>query len=99
MNFDRYCLFKLLKMYSIWSLASLTSSSKKSGKVIINHINPGWVITNIMQEYQGLTFIVFRIARAIFARQTEVGFRTIMAGAEGGDETHGQYLHDYKPGE
>ena len=52
-----------------------------------------------MREYQGFTLIIFKIASAIFARSTEVGARTVVNGAEGGEETHGKYLDDCKVGQ
>ena len=51
-----------------------------------------------MREYKGLTWLIFTIASAIFARSTEVGSRTVVNGADGGEETHGEYLDDCKVG-
>jgi len=93
---DRYNISKLLEIYTVRELATLTSASQKPGKVIINCLNPGFVYTNVMREFSGITLLLFRGMRAILARSTEVGSRTLVNGAEGGEETHGQYLDDCK---
>ena len=51
-----------------------------------------------MREYEGLTLFIFKLASVVFARSTEVGSRTVVHGAEGGEETHGKYLDDCKVG-
>ena len=79
-------------MYAIFELAGLTASSSKEDSVIINNVNPGWVVTEVMREQTGLSMLMFRFARFFLARSTEVGSRTIMNAAEGGEETHGKYL-------
>ena len=38
--------------------------------------------------------MIFKIARSLFARTTEVGARTLVNAAEGAEETHGQYMDD-----
>ena len=62
--------------------------------MVINHVNPGWVITDIMREWTGLKRMIFMFVRSLFARTTEVGARTLVNAAEGGEETHGQYMDD-----
>lgn len=83
-------------MYSVRALASRATASNKPGNVIINCLNPGWVKTNVMREYTGVKLIAFRLASAIMARSTEAGSRTLVNGAEMGEESHGQYLDDCK---
>ena len=96
---DRYNVSKLLGMYSVRKLAELETASKKAGKVVINFLNPGWVVTNVIKEYEGLTWLVFKISCFFFARSTEVGSRTIVNAAEAGEDSHGQYLNDCRPGQ
>ncbi len=86
-------------MYEVQELAELTSKSSKEGKVVINFTNPGWVVTEVMREWTGMKLFVFKIFRALMARTTEVGARTTMNAAEGGPETHGQYMNDCQPGQ
>ena len=47
-----------------------------------------------MREWTGMKQAVFRVARTIVARKTEVGARTLIAAAEAGEESHGQYMDD-----
>lgn len=97
---DRYNVSKLLEMYGIQEIAEqVTASSSKKGKIVVNHSNPGWVVTEAMREWTGLKLFIFKIFRAIFARSTEVGSRTTINAAEGGEETHGQFLDDCTIGE
>lgn len=87
-------------MYAVQEIASrVTLSSPTKGKIIINHSNPGWVITEVMREWTGLKMFVFRIIRTFFARSTEVGSRTTVNAVEAGEETHGVYLDDCGVGE
>ena len=86
-------------MYTVRSLADLTTKSNKPGDVIINCLNPGFVITNAMREYTGIQRIIFYLFSKTVARRTEVGSRTLVNAAEGGEESHGQYLDDGKIGQ
>ena len=94
----RYNVSKLLEMYGVQELAALESASPKKGRVIINHVNPGWVVTEAMREWTGMRLLIFKFFRMIFARTTEVGSRTLVNAAEGGEDTHGQYMDDCRPG-
>lgn len=96
---DRYNLSKLLEMYAVQEIAEQITASSKKGKVVVNHSNPGWVVTEVMREWTGLKLFIFKIFRTIFARSTEVGSRTTVNAAEGGEETHGQFLDDCTIGE
>jgi retinol dehydrogenase 12 len=58
----------------------------------VSVINPGWVKTNIGNgEPEN---VAVRLGRRFIARDTEVGSRTLVHAAQGGEETHGQYLSD-----
>lgn len=95
----RYYVSKLLEMYEVQELAELTSKSSKEGQIVVNFTNPGWVKTEAMREWTGLKLAVFKFFCLIFARSTEVGARTTLNAAEGGMETHGQYMNDCQPGQ
>ena len=88
-----------MEIFAVQDLAERVTASSKPGKVVINHVNPGWVVTEIMNEWSGLKWLIFIFFRAIFARSTEVGSRTLINAAEGGEETHGQYMDDCSIGE
>ncbi len=70
------------------------SASSRKGRVIINCLNPGWCYSEVMREATGANLMMFKGVRAMLARKTEVGSRTLVAAAEGGPETHGQYMDD-----
>lgn len=88
-----------MEMYAVQEIAERMTVSSAPGKVIVNHVNPGWVVTEVMREWGGLKLIIFKMFRALFARSTEVGSRTLVNAAEGGEETHGQYMDDCGIGE
>ena len=88
-----------MEMYAVQELADEMSASSQAGKIIVNHVNPGWVVTEVMREWSGLKMVIFKIFRAILARSTEVGSRTVINAAEGGEDTHGQYMDDCHIGE
>ena len=88
-----------MEMYAVQELADEMTASAKPGKIIVNHVNPGWVVTEVMREWTGLKLFIFKIFRALLARTTEVGGRTLVNAAEGGEETHGQYIDDCRIGE
>jgi retinol dehydrogenase-12 len=50
-----------------------------------------------MREVTGLWLLFIEGLKVVLSRTTEVGGRTLVAGAEGGLETHGQYLNDCHP--
>lgn len=88
-----------MEMYAAQEIAERMTASSKPGKVIVNHVNPGWVVTEVMREWSGLKMVIFMIFRAFLARSTEVGARTLINAAEGGEDTHGQYMDDCQIGE
>ena len=83
-----------MEMYAVQELADGMTASSTPGKVIVNHVNPGWVVTEVMREWTGLKLAVFKVFRAMLARSTEVGSRTLINASEGGEETHGKYMDD-----
>ena len=94
---DRYNVTKMMELLAVRQLAEEVTKSQKNGQVVINVLNPGWVKTNIGNgEPEN---IAVRAGRKVIARDTEVGSRTLVHAAEGGEETHGQYLSDCKVGE
>jgi retinol dehydrogenase-12 len=71
----------------------------KEGHIIASTMNPGFVATDIMREANWYRRIWFSIMKSLLARTAEVGGRTLVNAAEGGDATHGAYLNDCKPTE
>lgn len=56
--------------------------------VIINLVNPGLCQSELAREASW----IIHAAKAIFARTTEAGSRTLVYAAQAGQETHGQYV-------
>ncbi|MCJ1231920.1 hypothetical protein MMC12_008599 [Toensbergia leucococca] len=90
---DRYSLSKLLQIFSVRELAHLISESSRP-KVIVNCMTPGACHSDVLRESTGIEAAMMTVASFFLARSTEVGSRTLVAGIEGGEETHGQYMAD-----
>ncbi|KAJ5670823.1 Short-chain dehydrogenase/reductase family protein [Penicillium maclennaniae] len=82
----RYMMSKLLEVLLVQELASRVRGSE----VIINMLNPGLCHSALGREF-GLGFMLMKI---VMARSTEVGSRTLVAGASTGLEGHGAYMTD-----
>ena len=72
----------------------LNSGPHADEPVILNCLNPGLCHSSLSRDTTGIRGIVFRIMKLLVARQTEVGSRTLVAAAEAGKESHGQYMSD-----
>ncbi|KAI8577262.1 hypothetical protein K450DRAFT_213090 [Umbelopsis ramanniana AG] len=90
-----YVISKLLEVFFVQELANYIKKRENGQtKVIVNVIDPGLCHSNftrnITQTRQKVFMTVFK---AIFARSTEVGSRTIVnAGENDNFHTHGKYL-------
>jgi len=91
---DRYSVSKLIEVFVVRELAALMESTNKNGTVILNTLNPGLCYSNILHESEGIARQFMNIFRAVAARTTEVGSRTLVAAAHAGEESHGQYMTD-----
>lgn len=96
---DRYPVSKLIQLLCVRELASEVSKSSKEGRIIVSTINPGYVDTAIMREASFPYSMFLFVMKHLLSRTAEQGGRTLVNGAEGGDETHGQYLDDCHVGE
>jgi hypothetical protein len=94
----RYYVSKLIQLLVVCEFAEELTKSTKPGKIITSVINPGFVATNIMRHEGWLFQIYLKGLRKMLARTAEEGSRTLIHGALGGEETHGQYLDDCKVG-
>ncbi|KAJ5542831.1 hypothetical protein N7535_005255 [Penicillium sp. DV-2018c] len=83
---ERYPLSKLLEVLVVQELAGRVRGSE----VIINMINPGLCHSQLGREI-GWQLTVLKL---FLARSTEVGSRTLVAGATAGLESHGSYMTD-----
>jgi NAD(P)-dependent dehydrogenase (short-subunit alcohol dehydrogenase family) len=94
---NRYPTTKLLEIFMVRALAPRMSSGLHAKEpVILNCINPGLCRTNLSRDVKGLQRFFFTVLLFCLARTVEVGSRTLVASAEAGEESHGQYMSDCK---
>ncbi|KAI0391971.1 putative short-chain dehydrogenase/reductase family protein [Xylariaceae sp. FL0594] len=93
---QRYVLSKLLQLLAFRELSDAVSKSSKPGDVVVNMVNPGSVQTALDREDHGPRAWVWTAFVGIVGRTAEEGSRTLVHGAQGGREMHGQYLDDCK---
>ncbi|KAI1263725.1 putative short-chain dehydrogenase/reductase family protein [Xylariaceae sp. FL1019] len=94
----RYVLSKLLMLLAYRELAKAVSRSTKPGEIVVSMANPGSVRTALDRENHGPRSWVWTGFVNIVGRSAEEGSRVLLHAAEGGRETHGQYLDDCKIG-
>ena len=90
---NRYQTSKLLEVFMIRSLAEQMASGPHANEpVILNTVNPGLCHSSLARDITGVRGIIFWIFKALLARTTEVGSRTLVAAASAGPESYGQYM-------
>lgn len=85
---DRYHTSKLLEVLVIREWMTRMADSR----VVVNMLNPGFCHSRLLRE-SGFAMDLFK---ALIARSTEVGSRTLVAAATAGPESHGAYMTDGK---
>ncbi|GFF66927.1 retinol dehydrogenase 12 [Aspergillus lentulus] len=94
---DRYYTSKLLEVLLVRSIsAAMEKGPHAAEPVILNCVNPGLCHSELDRDIKGLTGYMLRIAKALIARTTEVGGRTLVHSAAAGFESHGQYMSECK---
>jgi retinol dehydrogenase 12 len=83
---DRYNVSKLLEVFFTRELASRSPTEK--GGVIINFLNPGLCHSELGRNAGWGMWLM----KAMFARTTEQGSRTLVHASQAGEESHGQYM-------
>jgi NAD(P)-dependent dehydrogenase (short-subunit alcohol dehydrogenase family) len=83
---DRYPVSKLMEIFIVREMAAQRPS--ESYPVTINTVNPGLCASELNRE----GILMVRIMMALLARTIEAGSRTLVAGACGGPDTHGEYM-------
>jgi retinol dehydrogenase-12 len=93
---DRYNVSKLLEILLIRELAPLISPNNSTlpPPIILNTLTPGLCHSSLMRHAIFPLNILARVGKAILARPTEVGSRTLVAAAAAGKETNGAYMAD-----
>lgn len=79
-------------------LGSAISQSAKTGKpfVIVNTVNPGYCVSELQRNATPVLYFFIKLGGLFLARSTEVGSRTLFAGAVAGEESHGMYMNACK---
>ncbi|KAJ5915383.1 hypothetical protein N7466_011316 [Penicillium verhagenii] len=94
---DRYNTSKLLEVFLVRSIsAAMDKGAHARQQVILNCVNPGLCHSELDKEIKGLTGFVITVAKALIARSTEVGGRTLVHSAAAGIDSHGQYMSECK---
>lgn len=86
---QRYPTSKLLEVLII---RELVARMPADSRVVVNMHNPGLCHSQLGREAGWGLWLL----KQLFARSTEVGSRTLVAGAAGGAESHGAYMTDGK---
>ncbi len=84
----RYPESKLLQVLLVRAIAPLMR--KANSGVVLNMLNPGLCHSSLSRDGS----FVLEIVKYLIARSTEVGSRTLVASAEVGMESHGEYMSD-----
>ena len=95
---DRYYVSKLMQLLIVREFANELTKSDKPGRIITSVVNPGFVATQIMRHEGPLFQVFLKLLQKALARTPEEGGRTLVHGAGGREETHGEYLDDCKVG-
>jgi retinol dehydrogenase 12 len=88
MNQDRYNMSKLLQLLLGRQLAE---EMGPPGPVILNVNNPGLCKTTLFRHMPVILGWIMAAILFVLARTAEMGSRTIVAAAFGGEDTHGEY--------
>lgn len=106
---ERYYISKLIQLLTIREFANQLDKSRaaagarseesdRNARIITSAVNPGFVATDILRNRGPVAQLGLAILRKLMARTTEEGARTVVHGAVGDDETHGEYLDDCRVG-
>ena len=96
----RYEVSKLVQLLLIRELAAQVADSDGSDSaVLVSAVNPGAVATNISRDPGVFLQAMVKLSKTLTCRTAEEGARTLVHAAQGGIDTHGQYLDDCQIGE
>jgi hypothetical protein len=88
----RYQVSKLVLLYAVREYAARNPIA--TNQVVVNFVNPGLCITELARHVDEKVQKMIDDMRAKLGRTAEVGSRTLLHGALGGEETHGKYLSE-----
>jgi hypothetical protein len=89
---ERYPTSKLVTILAVRELIARMTGD--DGSVVVNMVNPGFCHSQLGRNATGIGQLRMRVLKAVLARTTEVGSRTLVAAASAGKESHGQYMTD-----
>ncbi|PVH77370.1 NAD(P)-binding protein [Cadophora sp. DSE1049] len=94
---DRYNTSKLLEVLLVRSIsAAMKQGPNASTPVILNTVNPGLCHSELDKDVEGMAGYFLTFAKALIARTTEVGGRTLVHSCAAGPESDGQYMSECK---
>ncbi|EAW23604.1 putative short-chain dehydrogenase/reductase family protein [Aspergillus fischeri NRRL 181] len=85
---ERYQTSKLLQVLALREMVA----RMRDDSVVVNMVNPGLCHSQLGRD----SGIGLALMKMVLARTTEVGGRTLVAGAAAGEESHGVYMTDGK---
>ncbi|KAF4909527.1 Short chain dehydrogenase atnD [Colletotrichum viniferum] len=95
---ERYNISKVIQLQLARELAENLSKSERLGNIIVSVVNPGLSHTDVAQNLGWVQGKIVKGVLSLVGRAPEEAGRTLVLAAEGGPETHGQYLDDGKVG-
>jgi len=92
---NRYPTSKLLEVFTIRALAEqMQAGAHATQPVVLNTVNPGFCHSSLSRSVTGFRAVRFWFFKALMARTTEMGSRTLVYAAAGNEETHGKYMSE-----
>ncbi|KAL2135937.1 hypothetical protein VTI74DRAFT_6165 [Chaetomium olivicolor] len=91
---EQYPISKLLGIFAVRSIAK--EHPADTYPVTINLPSPGLCHSGLSREAKGMQKVAFTLMKALLARSTENGSRTLVDGGVQGPKSHGHYLEDCK---
>ncbi|KAM0816725.1 hypothetical protein AB5N19_02527 [Seiridium cardinale] len=90
-----YATTNLIQLFVAKELATRIDASQKP-KVIVNYGTAGACHTDLRREIKGFNRMAMGLLMYIIGKTAEVGSRTILDAILSGEESHRQYLADFK---
>ncbi|KZL63988.1 retinol dehydrogenase 12 [Colletotrichum tofieldiae] len=92
---DRYNVSKLLEVMLVRSLSRAMDAGPHAAEpIILNTVHPGLCESELDKDVKGLAGYVLTFAKALVARTTEEGGRTLVHSSAAGTESHGKYMSE-----
>lgn len=88
--YERYPTSKLVDILALREMVT----NLRDDTVVVNMVNPGFCHSQLARDASGISMLAMKTMKLFLARSTEVGARTLVAGAAAGPESHGQYMEN-----